>query len=74
VKKYPVYEMWKDQILADIGVDPDKPTISVKKNVRNHSYHQFIGLWRRSGFTEVSCAFFIFVGEELTVFGFVRGK
>jgi len=35
------YEMWKEQILSGISEDPDKPKIFVKKNGRNHSYHQF---------------------------------
>jgi len=30
--------------------NPDKPKNLMKKNVINHSYHQF---WRRSGLTEV---------------------
>jgi len=30
-----------EQILSGIGVDPDKPKIFMKKNVRNHPYHQF---------------------------------
>ena len=29
--------------------NPDKPKIFIKKNVRNHSYHQF---WLRSGLTQ----------------------
>jgi len=38
----------------------DKPKIFIKKNVRNHSYHQFYPVWRRSelaesGLTEVYC-------------------
>jgi len=38
--------MWQEQILSGIGEDPglknpDKPQINIKKNVRNHSYHQF---------------------------------
>jgi len=31
----------EEQILSGIGEDPDKPNIFIKKNVRNHSYHQF---------------------------------
>ena len=44
VQKNPDYETWKEQILSGIGEDrknPDKPKIFIKKNVRNHSYHQF---------------------------------
>jgi len=37
--------MWKEQILSGIGEDriknPDKPKIFIKKNIRNHSSHQF---------------------------------
>ena len=32
--------MWKEQILSEIK-NPVKPKILVKKNDRNHSYHQF---------------------------------
>jgi len=36
---------------------PDKPKIFIKKNVRNHSYHQFYPvLARRFGLTEVYCS------------------
>jgi len=44
VQKNPDYETWKEQILSGIGKDrenPDKPKIFIKKNVRNHSNHQF---------------------------------
>jgi len=37
----PDYKMRKEQILSGIGDDPDKPKIFIKKNVRNHSCHQF---------------------------------
>jgi len=30
----------KEQILSGISEDPDKPKIFIKKNVKNHSYHQ----------------------------------
>jgi len=33
--------MWNEQTLSGIGEDPDKPKIFIKKNERNHSYHQF---------------------------------
>ena len=39
--KNPDYEMFKARILSGIGEDPDKPKIFMKKNIRNHSYHQF---------------------------------
>jgi len=44
--KNPDYEMWKEQILSGIGEDPDSKIrinrrFFIKKNVRNHSYHQF---------------------------------
>ena len=32
---------YEEQILSGIGEHPDKPKIFIKKNVRNHSYHQF---------------------------------
>ena len=34
-------KFFEKQILSAIGEDPDKPKIFIKKNVRNHSYHQF---------------------------------
>jgi len=47
--------MKKEQILSGIGEDPDKPNIFIKSNVSNHSYHQFLRFWRRSGLAEVYC-------------------
>jgi len=40
--KTPDYEMWNEHILSGIGLNNlDEPKIFIKKNVRNHPYHQF---------------------------------
>jgi len=33
--------MWKEKIIPGTGEDQDEPKIFIKKNAKNHSYHQF---------------------------------
>ena len=71
VKRANFIQYWQRSGLKN----PDKSKIFIKKNIRNHSYHQFIRFWRRcglteSGLTEVYCIWkaFRLAGEIGNIF------